>query len=65
MADEPVAIGKYLFEWRQYLYIRELRTEDDFDEEKREERTMEMVDRLQSHRTWGVSSEGQKGRKVA
>ena len=65
MADEPVAVGEYVFEGRQYLYIGELRTEDDFDEEKREERTMAMVDRLQSHRTWGVSSEGQKGLTAA
>jgi hypothetical protein len=44
IADEPVAVGEYLFEGRQYLYIGEIRTEDDFDEEKREERTMGMVE---------------------
>lgn len=41
MADEPVAVGKYLFKGRQNLYIRDVRTEDHSDEERREERMMD------------------------
>lgn len=62
MADEAIAGESCLLEDRHGVYIWQIRPKEDFDEANR---GRVMIDRLQSHKVWGVSFEGQKGRKTA